>query len=33
MRVVVSQVPFLRFAAEMYLGHPFFVVGTVRTTQ
>ena len=24
---VVSQVPFLRCATEMYLGHPFFVVG------
>ena len=26
---VVSQVPFLRFAAEMYLGHPFFVLGVL----
>ena len=23
---MASQVPFLRFAAEVYLGHPFFVV-------
>ena len=30
---MVSQVPFLRFAAEMYLGHPFSVVGMLPEKQ
>ena len=30
---VVSQVPFLRFAAEMYLGRPFCVLGMLPEKQ
>jgi hypothetical protein len=30
---MLSQVPFLRFAAEMYLGHPFFCAGDASQKQ